>query len=187
MIFAISKNEKVKEAKIDILNTNDTLNIGDALDNQNNEKIKNEEIKLTKEVKKEFTDSIVGYLTIEKIGIKEQVVKEGVSLDVINYNIGHFTNTSIFNGNIGLAAHNGGVENASFFKDIHTLEPLDKIIYETKYGKRTYEVKSKITIDSYDWSYLGKEDKNVLTLITCITGKRNERLCVRAEEIKNNI
>ncbi len=130
-----------------------------------------------------FENGIVGYLTIEKIGLFDEIVKEGVSLDVINYNIGHFTNTSVFNGNIGLAAHNGGVEGASFFKELYTLKQGDKIIYETKYNKRTYEVKEKITIDSYDWSYLKEEDKNVLTLITCITGQRNKRLCVRAVEL----
>ena len=35
-----------------------------------------------------------------------------------------------------------------------------------------------------DWSLLEPTEENKLTLITCITNKRPQRLCVQATEIK---
>ena len=54
--------------------------------------------------------------------------------------VGHFTDTSIWNGNVCLAAHNRGTN--SYFGKIHTLSIGDSITLTTKEGTRTYSVTS---------------------------------------------
>ena len=49
-----------------------------------------------------------------------------------------FEDTSIWNGNVCLAAHNRGAN--SYFGQIHTLDIGDKITLTTKLGTRTYKV-----------------------------------------------
>ncbi|MBD9238565.1 MAG: sortase, partial [Alistipes onderdonkii] len=48
--------------------------------------------------------------------------------------------TSIWNGNIALAAHNRGTND--YFGEIHTLDIGDRITLATKLGTRTYKVVS---------------------------------------------
>lgn len=52
--------------------------------------------------KKEETSSfkLVGYLTIEKIGLLSQPVWEGVEDNVLGQGIGHFRDTALLDGNI---------------------------------------------------------------------------------------
>lgn len=128
------------------------------------------------------SNKVLAYLTIFKIGIKESQVVEGVNSDVINYTIGHFPNTPTIYGNVGLAAHNDGVEGANFFKDLDKLVIGDEILYQVGDILNKYEVKRKIVIDSHDWSYLENTGTNTLTLITCVSNNDKQRLCIQAEE-----
>ena len=91
--------------------------------------------------------------------------------------------TSKYDGNIGLAAHNRGNE-YSYFARINELSKGDKIIYKTKFYERIYIVNSKVVIYDTDWSYLQATKDNRITMITCIKDKPNQRLCVQAIEAK---
>ena len=127
-------------------------------------------------------ENISGTLIIEKIDLKAPV-KEGSTQDILKKYIGHMTETSKYDGNVGLAAHNRGNQ-YSYFARINELSKGDKIIYKTKFYERTYIVNSKAVIYDTDWSYLQPTKDNRITMITCIKDKPNQRLCVQAIEAK---
>lgn len=131
----------------------------------------------------EIDDDLLGIITIEKIGLKAPV-KEGSDNTTLKEYIGHIENTATFDGNIGLAAHNRG-NKYSYFARINELEIGDIITYQTKFYTRNYRVDKIETILETDWSLLKDTEENKLTLITCITNKRVQRLCVQATEILN--
>ena len=135
------------------------------------------------ELEDEDVDSdtdILGTLTIEKIGLNGKV-KEGSTSSVLENYIGHIEETSKYDGNVGLAAHNRGNQ-YSYFSRINELENGDEIKYQTQYGQRIYVVNSKKEILETDWNPLRSTKENKLTLITCIKNKVNQRLCVEAVE-----
>ncbi len=134
------------------------------------------------EVEDVWNEEVLGILSIEKIGLKA-TVREGTSNEVLNQYIGHIEETATYDGNIGLAAHNRGGDFA-FFARINELEEGDIIRYQTKFYTREYKVDNIQAIYETDWSLLQTTKENRLTLITCITDKRNQRLCVQATEIK---
>ena len=127
-------------------------------------------------------ESVLGILTIEKIGLKASV-KEGSTEKILKEYIGHMPETAKYDGNIGLAAHNRG-NRYSYFARINELEKGDKIVYKTKFYERTYIVTKKVVIYDTDWSYLKNTKDNRITMITCIKDKPNLRLCVQAIEKK---
>jgi len=127
-------------------------------------------------------ESVLGILTIEKINLKA-TVKEGSTEDILKEYIGHMPETSKYDGNIGLAAHNRA-NKYSYFARINELEKGDKIVYKTKFYERAYLVTKKIVIYDTDWSYLQPTKDNRITMITCIKDKPNQRLCVQAIEEK---
>ena len=134
------------------------------------------------EVEDVWNEEVLGILSIEKIGLKA-TVREGTSNEVLNQYIGHIEETATYDGNIGLVAHNRGGDFA-FFARINELEEGDIIRYQTKFYTREYKVDNIQAIYETDWSLLQTIKENRLTLITCITDKRNQRLCVQATEIK---
>lgn len=127
-----------------------------------------------------WDDSVLGILTIEKIGLNA-TVKEGTSDKILLNYIGHIEETSTYDGNVGLAAHNRGCEN-SYFARINELEKGDIIKYKTKFFERTYVVDNIQVIYETDWRLLQSTEENKLSLITCIAGKKEQRLCVQATE-----
>lgn len=129
-------------------------------------------------------NDILGTLTIEKIGLKASV-KEGRDKSVLENYIGHIENTATYDGNIGLAGHNRG-NKYSYFARINELEKGDIITYQTKFFTRNYKVDNIQTILETDWSLLEDTKQNKLTLITCVSNKRIQRLCVQATEIVDN-
>lgn len=128
-----------------------------------------------------WNTDILGILTIEKIGLKANV-KEGSDNKTLKNYIGHIEETSLYDGNIGLAAHNRGNQ-YSYFARINELEEGDIITYQTKFYTRQYKVDNIQTIFETDWSLLENTTENKLSLITCIANKKNQRLCVQATEI----
>lgn len=122
-------------------------------------------------------------LKIPKINLKA-LISEGTEDEVLCNYIGHFSNTGILNGNIGLAAHNRGYEK-NYFKDLKELEINDEIIYEYKNNKKIYKINKIEEINSDDWSLLNISRENKITLITCIENEPDKRLCVQAVEINN--
>ena len=127
-----------------------------------------------------WDDSVLGVLTIEKIGLNT-TVKEGTSNNILLNYVGHIEETSTYDGNIGLAGHNRGCEN-SYFARINELNIGDEIQYKTKFYDRTYVVDNIQVIYETDWGLLQSTNENRLTLITCIAGKKEQRLCVQATE-----
>lgn len=126
-------------------------------------------------------NSIIGTLTIPKIKLIDVNICESIELETLSHSIGHFENTNIYEGNVGLASHNAGTK-ANYFADINKLEIGDEIYYKTRYGKKKYLVDNITQIDSYDWSKLEQTQDNRITLITCISGNQNLRLCVQGVE-----
>lgn len=127
-----------------------------------------------------WDDSVIGIITIEKIGLNA-TVKEGTSSEILLNYIGHIEETATYDGNIGLAGHNRGCEN-SYFARINELEKGDIIRYKTKFFDRIYVVDNIQVIYETDWTLLESTEENKLSLITCIANKRNQRLCVQATE-----
>lgn len=130
-------------------------------------------------------DDMIGVLTIPDILLENAPIKESTELSTLATAIGHFTNTSIYNGNVGLASHNGG--DGDYFKDLNKLKVGNEIYYQTRFGVKRYLVKTIKTIDEDDWSYLEETEDNRITLITCVNGKSNKRLCVQAVESEENM
>ena len=157
--------------------------------NNNNKKLANiQDIKTDDEfenvtydkVEDIWDDSVLGIITIEKIGLNA-TVKEGTSSEILLNYIGHIEETATYDGNIGLAGHNRGCEN-SYFARINELEKGDIIRYKTKFFDRIYVVDNIQVIYETDWTLLESTEENKLSLITCIASKRNQRLCVQATE-----
>jgi len=110
-------------------------------------------------------------------------ISEGTSQEVMQEFVGHFADTSIWNGNVGLAAHNRGYP-INYFSRLKEVKTGDKIIYKSEFGTKTYSVKTIKTIEDTDWSYLQKTKDNRITLITCVENEPSKRLCVQAVQIK---
>ena len=81
--------------------------------------------------KKVFDEDVLGILTIEKIDLKAPV-KEGSTEKILSEYIGHMPETDMYNGNIGLAAHNR-LNKYSYFARLNELDTNDEIVYETKF------------------------------------------------------
>lgn len=127
-------------------------------------------------------EGIIGILIIPKLNI-EAPINEGTTQEVMKSSVGHFVESNYWEGNVCLAAHNSGI-NCHFFEKIHMLNKNDEIQYITKLGIKKYKVESIFKVKSTDWNkVLEKSEKNTITLVTCITGKPNYRLCVRGVEV----
>ena len=126
-----------------------------------------------------YSNGSLGTLKIPAIGLSVKIV-QGTSSASLAKGVGHFEETSIWAGNVGLAAHNRGTN--SYFGKIHTLEAGDEITLTTKQGTRTYEVTSVAKVTETDRSRLENTSENCLTLYTCVRYERDLRWCVRAVE-----
>lgn len=124
-------------------------------------------------------ENVLGVIKIDKINF-EGLIYEGTSMQTLSKGVGHFENTPYIDGNVCLAAHNSN----SYWAKLHTLSTGDKIHYTCFLGTKEYEVSNISKISETDWSSLENTDTNTLTLITCVKGQKNLRLCVQAKEIK---
>ena len=124
-----------------------------------------------------------GYLATLKIPAIDLTVKvyQGTDSAQLAKGAGHFTGTSIWDGNVAVAAHNRGVNN--HFGRIHTLDVGDRITLTTKLGTRTYAVTDVYQVTETDSSMLTDTSGDYITLITCVRDQRELRWCVRAEKI----
>lgn len=137
-------------------------------------------IELITENELEKNENIIGKLIIPKIDL-EAPIQEGTSQKVLRFAIGHFENSSFFDGNVALAAHNRG-NITNYFENINKLTFDDEIIYKTRMGERRYRVCEIKEIEETDWSVISNSDSNMITLITCINNKPEFRLCVQGIE-----
>ena len=126
-------------------------------------------------------DDEIGTLTIPDILLDNAPIRESVELSTLSETIGHFPSTSIYEGNVGLASHNSGSQ-GDFFKNLKKIKIGSEIFYQTNYGTKRYVVTTKEIISEEDWSYLQETEDNRITLLTCVAGQKDKRLCVQAIE-----
>ena len=126
-------------------------------------------------------NDVIGKLTIPDILLKNAPIKEGTELSILSEAIGHFKSTSIYSGNVGLASHNSGGK-GDYFKNLKNIKIGSEIYYQSQYGVKRYIVVNKEIIEETDFTYLEDSDENKITLITCVAGQREKRLCVQAVE-----
>lgn len=123
----------------------------------------------------------IGKIMIPKIDLVAEI-KEGTEKEIIDSYVGHFSETSLNVGNIGLAAHNRGENIKAYFSGLKNLQENDIVIYQTNEVTRTYLVKTITIIEETDFSYLEPTEDNRITLITCVQNAPNYRLCVQGVE-----
>lgn len=127
-----------------------------------------------------YSGGYLGRLKIPAIDVDTKLY-QGTDSRTLAKGAGHFTNTSIWDGNVGIAAHNRGVNN--LFGNLHKLVVGDKITLTTKLGTRNYAVISVEKISDTDNSLLSATTENCLTLFTCVRNESSYRWAVRAVEI----
>jgi sortase A len=123
-------------------------------------------------------DGSLGTLRIPAIGLNVTVYEEE-SLESMSRGVGHFKSTSAWEGNIGVAGHNRGVN--TYFGKLKNLAVGAEIIYKTKLGEKRYTVREVLRISETDWSRLQRTDTDQITLITCVENQPGIRLCVIAK------
>lgn len=123
-------------------------------------------------------NGVLGTLTIKGQKISAY---EGTSDANLLKGAGHFTGTSVWDGNVCFAGHNRG-PNAWFYQLIN-LKPGDVITYQTSLGYRTYVVSNTKVVSVNDTSPLYATNENQLTLVTCIANQPSVRLIVTAKQV----
>lgn len=127
-----------------------------------------------------YKNGSLGTLEIPAIGLSARIY-QGTDSSTLAKGVGHFEESSIWDGNAAFAAHNRGTN--SYFGKIHTLELGDRITLTTQLGTRTYEVTSVSKVSETDRSALAASQSNVITLYTCVQNERDFRWCVTGQEI----
>ena len=126
-----------------------------------------------------YKNGSLGRLEIPALDLSVRIY-QGTDSKTLAKGIGHFEDTSIWEGNVCLAAHNRGTN--SYFGQIHTLNIGDKITLTTKLGTHTYKVTDVSKVSETDRSGLADSGENMLTLYTCVRNQRDQRWCVTAVE-----
>ena len=125
-------------------------------------------------------DGSIGTLAIPSLSINMRAF-EGTTQESMRRGLGHFPETSGWEGNIGLAGHNRSAAHA--IGAIRNLGIGDTIRYTTVHGTRTYAVTFVGTISATDWSHLGPTHDNRITLVTCLANQPSLRVVVQAAEL----
>ncbi len=122
----------------------------------------------------------IGVLSIPAISLCLNVYEAEDAMEAMKHGAAHYRNTSSWDGNIGISAHNGGVPPEYSFARLHELKKGDTVTYRTALGEREYSVTEIREISDEDWSWLSRTADNRLTMTTCISGKPDKRLMVQA-------
>jgi LPXTG-site transpeptidase (sortase) family protein len=130
-----------------------------------------------------MADGSIGVLTNPKLTLSVNVYESPDNMEAMGMGVAHFPTTSAYDGNVALSAHNINLNGSDgYFKYLYTLEKGDSVTYQTALGERAYTVERVMTIAASDWTPLNYTDDNRLTMITCISGQPDKRLCVTAIE-----
>ena len=127
-----------------------------------------------------YSDGHLGTLKIPAIDLSVKIY-EGTDSDTLHKGVGHFEDSSIWSGNVGLAGHNRG--KVQPFNKLYKLAVGDEVTLKTKLGTRTYKVISVSKVGENDRSGLAVTRENKLTLYTCVEDERDYRWCVVCTEI----
>lgn len=163
-IYNIYNNDNIKEIANEYpttINDNETI-LGVPVKSETNES---------------ETLNALATLEIPSINFKDIVI-EGTTQNVLAQGIGLFEHSSILQGNVCLAGHN----TTRFFANLKNIKQGDIIKYSSCLGNREYKVTTIKQIEETDWSMLENTKDNRITIITCVKGKSNLRLCVQAIE-----
>ena len=168
--LVFNKNTNIQEipnliSNIDIIKENK--------DNDKNEKI----------LEKEKIDLGNWYIEIPSINLSAPIA-EGTDVNTLNTKVGHFVDTAVETGNIGLAGHNRGYE-FNYFQNLKKLKKEDQIFYTHENFRKIYVVDKIEIIENSNWNYLKESDGNKITLITCVEKQPQYRRCVQAVELEN--
>lgn len=136
-------------------------------------------IPVESETNKNETLNAIATLEIPSINFKDIVI-EGTSQDALAQGIGLFEHSSILQGNVCLAGHN----TSRFFANLKDVKQGDIIKYSSCLGNKEYTISTIKQIEETDWSMLEDTEDNRITIITCVKGQKNLRLCVQAKEVK---
>ena len=128
-----------------------------------------------------YAGGYIGSLKIPSIGVDVKIY-QGTDDAALRYGVGHFENTSIWEGNVAIAGHNRGVN--SYFGEIHILKPGATIQLTTKIGTRQYQVDGVAKIAATDVSVLSARENDIITLITCVRDQPEYRWCVQAKLVR---
>lgn len=126
-----------------------------------------------------YSNGSLGTLKIPAINLSVKIY-QGTDSAALKKGAGHFTNTSIWDGNACFAGHNRGVN--KHFGKIHTLEAGDTLTLTTRLGTRTYVVSSVEKVSVNDSSGTAATTDNRVTLYTCVTNQSEYRWKVTAVE-----
>ena len=124
---------------------------------------------------------IIGWIKSEVIDLQAPI-KHGIDYGLLENYVGHFPDTAILSGNIGLAAHNRG-HTQNWFERLYELEIGDKLTYITKFDTMYFEVSEIKQVHEREVHVLYSTVDTRLTLVTCIPNNRRYRLIVIATEI----
>ena len=127
-----------------------------------------------------YANGTLGTIKIPAIGVNFSIYEGTTSSDML-HGAGHFIGTSIWDGNVCLAAHNRGVKNN--FGKIHNLKAGDTITLTTAYGTRTYAVSSVQKVHETNTSCVQDSASNMITLVTCVANEREYRYVVQGYQI----
>ena len=133
---------------------------------------------------------MMGYLTIEKIGL-ELPVYHGTDNDVLSHAVGHLEGTSFPVGGIcthAVVSAHRGLPSAFLFTNLDHLELGDTFQFTILDRTITYQVDQIKTVDpSVTEDLIIESDKEYCTLLTCTPyGINTHRLLVRGTKIDNN-
>lgn len=120
----------------------------------------------------------IATISIPSINLKNAPVMGSVALSDLAKGTGHFENTPLLDGNVGIAGHNN-----THFKYLANVAMGAKIQYHINGVTRTYEVTDMRAISDRDWGVFTDYGDNRLTLITCEHAVPNRRIAVTAIQV----
>ena len=115
----------------------------------------------------------IGTISIPSINLKNAPVMGSVELSDLSKGTGHFENTPVFDGNVGIAQV--GIQIA--------VDIGDQIQYTVNGVTRTYQVTDMRAISDTDWGVFTDYGDNRLTLVTCEHLVPNSRIAVTAIQV----
>ena len=120
----------------------------------------------------------IGTISIPSINLKNAPVMGSVEMSDLSKGTGHFENTPVFDGNVGIAGHNN-----THFKYLVNVDIGDQIQYTVNGVTRTYQVTDMRAISDTDWGVFTDYGDNRLTLVTCEHLGPNSRIAVTAIQV----
>lgn len=130
-----------------------------------------------------YPERVMGYLTIDKIGLKDLPVAHGTDAATMNKYVAHFTESSLWNDNIAVTAHNRGYA-VNYFGNLYDLREGDIVVYRTVLGEHRYAVETYGDIAATEWAVTYPTNDTRMTLITCVKNQPEKRYCVVAKLVE---